>query len=368
VVLGAAGGAYALFGRGSSAAVTLSPPGCTASAARAKSLTDVRGHLTGIGGKPFDVVAAPGGYAFVSLGDAVAVMKTTGSSATLVRTVPLSRAQGEALTHDRKYLLVAGGSGLTVFRVSDLEQGGTTPVGALTSPGGKHAVQLAVSPDDHYAFVTLQFSARVAVFGQDALVGLIPVGAQPVGIASSPDGRYLYVASGLATPASSSGPGRLTVIDSRKAETSPASAVIRSVGAGCGPDRVTLSADGQDVWVSVGGANAVVAYSAGKLLSDPAHALIARVPVGQLPLGLGLVKDGSRLIVADSDRDHVPGGAGGLAVLDTARALAGQPALLGFVKSGDVPRQFAVGPGGTVLLVADTGSGQLQVVKLSQLP
>ena len=72
--------------------------------------------------------------------------------------------------------------------------------------------------------------------------------------------------------------------------------------------------------------------------------------------------------MAASDRDHVPGGAGGLAVLDTARALAGQPALLGFVKSGDVPRQFALEPGGTVLLVAATGSGQLQAVKLSQLP
>jgi hypothetical protein len=120
--------------------------------------------------------------------------------------------------------------------------------------------------------------------------------------------------------------------------------------------------------VTVGGGNALVAYSAAKLLSDPRHALIARVAVGQLPLGLMIVKNGSRIIVADSNRDQVAGGASNLAVVDVGKALAGKPALLGVIASGGVPRQFAAEPGGKTLLVANTGSGQVQVVKLAHLP
>jgi serine/threonine-protein kinase len=377
-LLGAAGGGgYALFGKGSPAA--LAAPGCSTKAAAAKTLPKTRGHLVPTGGKPFDVVVTSHGYAFVSLSNALAVMKVAGSTLSLIRTIRLGQALGEELTHDQKYLLVTGQSGLTVFRVSDLEAGLSAPAGTLTSPDGSssHAVQVAVSPDDKFAFVTLQSSGHLAVFnlhkaltsgfGPPSFVGQIPVGDQPIGVTVSPDGRYVYVASGLATPASDSGTGALTVIDLKKAETSPESAVLKTVSAGCGPDRMAVSADGQTVWVTVGGGNALVAYSAGKLLSDPQHALIARVAVGQLPLGLVIVNNGSRIIVADSNRDGVAG-VSNLAVIDAGKALAGQPSLLGVVKSGEVPRQFAVEPGGKTLLVVNTGSGQVQALKLSHLP
>jgi DNA-binding beta-propeller fold protein YncE len=237
---------------------------------------------------------------------------------------------------------------------------------------------VAVSPDGRFAFVTLQYSGRVAVFGLGQaltdgfgpadLVGQIPVGANPIGITASPGGRYLYVASGLATPTHKSGNGSLTVINLRKAETSPGTSVMRTVGAGCGPDRVAVAADGKTVWVSVGGGNAVVAFSAARLLRRPRHALVARVAVGQVPLGLVLVNGGSRLIVADSNRDGPPGAAGNLAVIDVRRALAGRPALTGFLAAGTTPRQFALEPGGRTLVVADTGSGQLQTDQIARLP
>jgi DNA-binding beta-propeller fold protein YncE len=354
------------------------PPGCTTATATAKPLTQVHQHLVTTGEQPFDVVTTPNGYGFVSLEDGLAVMRTTRTTPVLIHTFRLTQAFGEALTHDQKYLLVTGGSGLTVFRVSDLENGNYTPAGTLTSPGGQHAVQVAVSPDNRYAFVTLQYSAHVAVFnlrqaltsgfGPADLAGLIPVAAQPIGIIASPDGRYLYVATGLATPASSSGRGTLTVMDLRKAETSPRSSVLKVVGAGCGPNRIAVSAGGQTVWLTVGGANALDAYSAAKLRTDPRHALIARVAVGQLPLGLVIIKNGARIVVADSNRDHVAGGAANLALVDVAKALAGQPALIGVIGSGDIPRQFAVEPGKRTLLVAVTGSGQVRAIKLTHLP
>jgi serine/threonine protein kinase/DNA-binding beta-propeller fold protein YncE len=379
-LLAVIGGGYLLFGGSGTAGTTsvtpLAVPRCTTRAASAGFLPNVPSHLVKTGQKPFDAVVTADGYAFVSLTTALDVLRTTGPEPSVVRVILLSSALGEALTHDQKYLLVAGHSGLSVFRVSDLEHGLSTPLGTLTSPG-KHAVQVAVSPDDRFAFVTLQFSHAVAVFnlgqaltsgfGPADLVGRIPVGANPIGLTVSPNGRYLYVASGLATPTPVSGHGSLSVIDLRRAETSPATSVLKKINAGCGPDRVAVSGDGHTVWVSAGGGNAVIAFSAAKLLSDPAHALLARVAVGQRPLGLVLVNRGAQLIVADSNRDNAPGGESGLAVIDVQRALHRQPALTGFLHTGSTPRQFAVEPAGGTLLVVDTGSGQVQAVKIGHL-
>ncbi|HEV3069544.1 MAG TPA: protein kinase [Streptosporangiaceae bacterium] len=380
-LLGVIGGGYLMFGGGSGAGTRpltpLAVPGCTTKAATAETVAGVPAYLVRTGEKPFDVVVTANGYGFVSLTTALAVLRATGPRPTVIRTIPLASALGEALTHNQKYLLVTGQHGLTVFSVSDLEHGLSAPLGILASPG-QHPIQVAVSRDDRFAFVTLQYSGRVAVydlqkaltssFGPADLVGQIRVGANPIGVTTSPDGRYLYVASGLATPTRNSGKGLLSVISVRKAETNSTSSVLKQVSAGCGPDRVALSANGRTVWVSVGGGNAVVAFSAAKLLSDSRHALIARVAVGQLPLGLAIANGGSRLIVADSNRDGVRGGASSLAVIDVQRALARQPALAGFLRAGSTPRNLAVEPGGGALLVVDTGSGQVQADAIARLP
>jgi DNA-binding beta-propeller fold protein YncE len=120
--------------------------------------------------------------------------------------------------------------------------------------------------------------------------------------------------------------------------------------------------------VTVGGGNALVAYSAARLLSDPRHALIARVALGELPLGLVFFDHNKRLLVADSNRDQVTGRASNVALVDVSEALRGKPALLGTIDSGAVPWQVALYPGGKTLIVADAGSGQLQVIKVADLP
>jgi DNA-binding beta-propeller fold protein YncE len=379
VLLGAIGGGYALFGTGSGATVsagktgaragaTLAPPGCTTRAARAATLANVRVQRAAIPGKPADVVVTSHGYGFVTLGTALGVLRTSGAVPVLVRKIALPAAAGLALTPDGRYLLVAGGRGLTFFSVSDLEHGLSAPVGRLTSRGSG-AADVAVSPDGKYAFVTLRSSGQVAVFklrqalksgfGPADLAGSIPVPAVS-------SGGTVYVASGLATPASSSGQGWLTVIAAPAAETAPKFTVVAKVKAGCGPDQVVISKYGQDVWVTVGGGNAVDAYSAAKLLSDPAHALIARVTVGEQPAGLVFFDHGDRIVVADSGGDQVPAGTPGLALVDVPNALAGrQPALSGTVSSGGVPPQVALYPGGQTLLV--TGTGQVQVISVAQL-
>jgi serine/threonine protein kinase/DNA-binding beta-propeller fold protein YncE len=364
---------------GSAQVVSLKPPGCTTQIAKGTQLKHVGSHMVTTGGKPFDVETVPG-FAFVSgAGTGLAVMNTSKPVPSLLWSSPLHHAQGEALTPNGRYLVVTGGSGITVFRVSSLEQtAGSAPVGSLSRPGQKHAEDVAITPDGQYAFVTYQDSAHVGVFnlqralssgfGSSAVVGLIPVGPQPIGIAMAPDGKHAYVASGQAHPATP-GAGVLSVIDVPAAEKHPGSAVVmKSVLAGCGTNRVAFSPNGQDLWVTAVGSNALLGFSAAKLFSDPSHALIARVAVGQSPLGLAVISNGSRIVVADSNRDGGPGAVANLAVVDTAKALAGKPALVGYLRSGLQPRQFAVVPHSTTLLVTNTKSAQVQTVDLSRLP
>ena len=393
IVLLAAGGAYLLLGHKgtnsghghpsttpSTTTPVLALPGCTTATARLAPLHGVRTHFVQVGGSPFDVVVTPNHFGFVSLrnGNPLVVMNTAGFAPTIVQNVPLANPEGEVITHNQQYLLVAGDSGLTVFRVSDLEAGATAPLGSLTSPGGKGALEVVTSPDDKFAFVAMQNSGNVGVFnlqkaltagfGPGDFVGMIPVQSDPTGIAASPDGKYLYVVSGLASTALQSGMGTLAIVDMQKAETSPGSSVVKTDPAGCGPARVITSPDGSQVWVTAGGGNALEAFSAGKLLSDPKHALIAKVAVGQIPLGLVLVKNGTQIVVADSNRDNAGNSTPDLAVIDVAKALAGKAAVLGTIKSGMAPRQFALEPNGKTLLVTNTGSGQVEAVNVGQIP
>ena len=194
---------------GSAQAATLKPPGCTTQVAKAAKLKHVGTHMVATGGGPFDVATVTG-FAFVSgAGQGLAVLNTSKAVPSVLWSSPLKHAQGEALTPDGRYLVVTGGSGISVFQVSSLEQtAGAAPVVSLSSPGQKHAEDVAVTPDGRYAFVTYQYSAHVGVFnlqralasgpGPADLVGLIPVGPQPIGIAMAPDGKHAYVASGQA--------------------------------------------------------------------------------------------------------------------------------------------------------------------------
>jgi DNA-binding beta-propeller fold protein YncE len=114
--------------------------------------------------------------------------------------------------------------------------------------------------------------------------------------------------------------------------------------------------------------DALLAFSAAMLRTSPARSLIAKVPVGEAPVGLALVRNGTRIVVADSNRYHAPGASSSLAVVNVAAALAGRPALLGYLRAGGFPRQMALEPAGRTLLVANYNSRQLESVNLADLP
>jgi 6-phosphogluconolactonase (cycloisomerase 2 family) len=55
-------------------------------------------------------------------------------------------------------------------------------------------------------------------------------------------------------------------------------------------------------------------------------------------------------------------------VVNVAAALAGRPALLGYLPSGAFPRQMTLEPDGKTLLVTNNRSGQLELVDVASLP
>jgi DNA-binding beta-propeller fold protein YncE len=342
--------------------------------------------LEPVPGTPFGVVAtADGRWSFVSMPNSGSVgVFRIGRPAlpSLVRQVA-TRAQvlGEALTPGGRYLLAADDAdGAVVINVSRAESGGAHAlVGTLGSGPADGAIEVAVSPDGRFAFVSLEDSASIAVYnlqrglaegfsGPD-LVGMIPVGIAPVGLAVSPDGRWLYATSEVAAGGSASGgQGTLSVISLDRAETDPAGSVVSTVDAGCSPVRVITSADGGVVWVTARESDRLLGFAAARLRTDPAHSLIASVEVGEAPVGLALADGGTRIVVADSNRFDAPNAASSLAVVSVPAALAGQPGLTGYLPAGGFPRQMALEPDGETLLVTNFSSQQLEAVSVADLP
>lgn len=357
----------------------LHPPGCSKSVSLGPGLALARTVFVRVPGSPFGVVNTSGGrWTFVALnGGDVAVMSDASSVPRLVRLVRVGGPlQGEALTRDGRYLLVADRGGAAVLSVARAESGAPGAVlGLLGQTDSAGAIQVSISPDDRYAFVELEYRRTVETFDLRAAlaegfhgagyIGAIPLGFHPVGMAISPDGRWMYALSEVA--ANGGGDGSLTLIDLRRAETTPADSVDATVEAGCTPARVAVSIDGQTVWATARGSNAVLGWSAAKLVGDPSHALIAVVRVGQSPVGLAFV-DSQRLVVSDSDRFRTPGRTTGLTVVNVGAAQMGKQAVLGTIAAGRFPREMTLAPNGRTLLVNNFDSGRVEILPTAEIP
>lgn len=355
----------------------ITAPGCSSAVAQSHTLADVRTDMISVPGSPFGIVSSRNGvWSFFTVGSTISASHGPFVPVLDRQTSVPGQPLGLALTHNGRYLLAADGSGAVVINVSNLEEmnGQNAVVGMLPSSGGDGAIEVLVSPDDRYAFVTLEDSDDMAVFdlgkalaqgfGPQDFVGTVPLGEAPVGMAVSPDGRWIYATSEGALGLRGAGDGTLSVINLAKAETDPDHAVAATVMAGCSPVRVIAAQDGQTVWVTARGSNTLLGFSSSALIANPSHALVARVQVGEAPVGLAMIRSDTRIVVADSAR--FGGATADLAVVDLAAALAGRPALLGTIPAGRFPREMAVH--GNTLLVTNYTSDQLQSVDIDTLP
>jgi DNA-binding beta-propeller fold protein YncE len=262
-------------------------------------------------GLPFDVVSTPDGrFTFVSSdgagqpggggGGAVFVYAGDGAGGRTVATVYLGGLApfGMALSDHGRVLLVSVDQGIAVIDVEKAERGAIGAVVAQGYGSGSGGIEVVPTPDGRFAFESMEGSRQVDIFRlsgerRPQFVGAARVGALPVGIAFSPDGKTAYVTSEEAHISDPNSLGTLSVLRVAVAERHPAASVERSVVAGCAPVRVVVSPDGGTVWLTARQSDAVLGFSA-KALATGASALVADVEIGQAPVGLALFDGGQR--------------------------------------------------------------------------
>ncbi|MCJ1389981.1 hypothetical protein MMC18_002839 [Xylographa bjoerkii] len=311
-------------------------PGCQTVAPQQMTLDKVRTARVGVLNDPFGLVYAfQKDIAFVSLDSGLGnsnlgVLNTGTLTPSLIHQIPLPAAYvqaegalGLALTHDGRHILISVGPGLLVVDAARAVAGSPDAVvGALNGTTvnqmpGDEAIEVTVSLDDKYAFVSQEYGSSLGVTPGNIDVfklqkptsngsisgtarGYLRLGYAVVGTALSPDGCTLYAVSEQISQRLTQ--GSLSVIDVKTLEINPAEALLSNVTSGCGPVRTIVSSDGKVVWVAARESNHLLAFDAAKLVSDPGEALLASVQIGTSPVGLTFARNESRILTADSNR------------------------------------------------------------------
>ena len=351
---------------------------------------------------PFMVAPSKDGcWVFVSLtgrgeNSGIAVLKRSGGKTELVRVVPFpSSPTGIALTHDGKLLIGAATNMTVIADVKKMTDGAPDAV-AGSFAGGRGSIYANTTADDKLLFVAEENGQSITVidlegarrngYKPDAIVGKIPVGLAPIALTLSPDDKWLYTTSQVATPdwnwpkackpegapvpdsVITNPEGAVIVIDVARAKTDPAHAVAARVPAGCSPVRMTSSPKSDRIYVSARNSNAVLEFDTSKLVSDSAHAMVGIAPTGDAPVPVMTVDKGRRLVVGNSNRFGGRGEPQSLTVLDTAKISEGLAAVQGTIPAGSFPREMAVSSDERTLFLTNFGSNSLQVLDIEHLP
>jgi DNA-binding beta-propeller fold protein YncE len=371
--------------------LTVPPPDAPAAAARLPAAS--------LSGHPIASAPVSADLVFVSLrawggGDqsGIEVLRRDGGGLHSTALIPLhSPPAGLALSPDGRVLLAAYDDGVAVLDVARAAAGDPSSVlGTVSTGAGAGTSQLAIV-DGRYVFTADESADRVTVlalgrmesgdFGPAVQIGTIDMDMGPAGIGVSPDGRYVYVVSQVQRPVVSVGPsdfayglltyvglprrgGTLSMIDVKRMELDPTTAVVARVPAGCGPVQVAASPDGSLVWVVARRSNELLAFRTAQLLAGGTRPVVA-IPVGAAPDALRLVRNGRVALVASSDRSQDPATPQTVHVVDTAAALAGRPALRSAVIVGGMPQEIDVTPDQRMAYVANSGTSSLSTMDLA---
>ena len=338
--------------------------------------------------RPPEAGAPPGG---------LAVIARMENESKVVRTVQLEGSpHGMALTRDGRLLVVASDDRVAFVDVQQLISGRATPVlGYMTDAPLAGRIYANITPDDRWLFLSDESTRAISVvdltrarqggFSSQAVVGQIPVGRAPVALTFSPDYKLLYTTSQIAPsefgwPAVCRAPGSDTlrqpapyakgavlVIDVARATTNPTRAVVGAVEAGCNPVRLVLSPLGDVAYVTARTDNSLLAFDTGKMLTDTAHALLGRVPVGDTPIGVAVVRDGGWIIVTNSNRFAASRASPTLTLIDASRIQRGSDAVLGTIPTGAFPRELRVTRDGRTLVLTNYNSKTVAMFDVSRL-
>jgi len=209
----------------------------------------------------------------------VSVIDTASDS--VVANIPVGqKSLGVAITPNGWSVYVASG-GSNSITIIDTEHNTISRTISTEAPR-----DLAMSPNKKLAYVT-SYRDNVTIIDTvlNKVKAIIPVGANPEGIALSPDGTRAYVAN--------SGSDSVSVVDT------VSNKVIANVAVGDSPRYVAVTPDGERVYVTNTSSGTVSVIEAGS------NTVIATIPVGIQPIGLAIRPDGTQIYVANNGSDSV---------------------------------------------------------------
>lgn len=210
-------------------------------------------------------------------------------------------------------------------------------------PVGNDPIGVAVSPDGSYVYVANSGADSVTVIStpENTTLGKpIPVGDTPTDVTVTSDGRRLYVVN--------NGSDDVSVIDTETNKT-----LGSRIPLGAAPDAVAVSPDGRRIYVAKGksGAVSVIDTTTGKTMGDP-------LSLGYAADSMAVSPDGRRLYVTTKNDD---GTEHGISVVDTATTKkVGSPVSL---DDGRGPfSDIAVSPDGRRAYVTDIWAAGVWVI------
>jgi len=172
---------------------------------------------------------------------------------------------------------------------------------------------------------------QAQIFGKDRRVVevVIPVETEPFDMASSPDGKTLWVTQ--------VGAGKLSAIEQNK--------VVRSAAVGARPTGLAVNAAGDTLYVGLGGESALAVVDAKTL------AVKRKIPVGSFPVGVALSPD-ERFVLVTCATD------GTIHLVSTASWESGR------VVVGGTPYFSILSKDGKLVITSNLSSGQVHLTRL----
>ena len=183
--------------------------------------------------------------------------------------------------------------------------------GAVAIAVGTSPLGVAATPDGKYVYAANRSSNNVSVIdtASNTVVATIAVGTNPYGVAISPDGQYAWVANINSNNVS-------VIATAENANAASRNTVVATVAVGTNPEWVALTPDGQYAYVANNGGNNVSVINTAVALTAPASAVVSTLAVGTRPAGVAITPNGQTAYVSNYNDNTVS-----VITLDTPPAL-----------------------------------------------
>ena len=229
--------------------------------------------------------------------------------------------------------------------VTDLVTGNLAELGAATTHVSRSVHGLGLSPDGRWLYVSDVAGNRLIAYAlKDGALGeahAVAVGAQPVHMAETLDGRRVFVTNFAGKSVSVVNTATWTL--------------EKTIATPDAPHSIVLSADGRWAYAGCYGAASIAVIDTASATLTGTIAL----PVGAQPYGLALSKDGRTLYASDNST-------GRLFVINVAAAPSGT--VTGSVEVGLRPALIARSPDAATLYISSGASHSVTIVSLAPDP